>query len=235
MHLGKNIDIENKENLRLELDEAISEIRFCSMTSEEFAALHNLHKGFFTSDESIEIVYIIGKVKDFESEKFNQKPRNYLSTITPLRSYNSYLTQSSLKCDRILRKADVPRSLKTLFQSITLTFICDKKIRLESLVLGIDSRDCKVPSTVEIRHAFFSRRKTANVIKISDEELLISFIEPVIIEPSKFSPNILQFNLEGLKNCKSIFDLKTEVNVDDIYFKFDNEDVFVKYLLFNRA
>lgn len=71
----KNIVADNMRNLRTELGEGLGEVRFRSMSIEEFATLHRTYEGFFTGDESVEIMYMIGKVEGFISERFNQKPR----------------------------------------------------------------------------------------------------------------------------------------------------------------
>lgn len=71
-----NLSTENAENLRTALGSAIAEIRFISMTVEEFAIIHSKFKGFFSADESNEIFCIIGKLKNFKSKRFNQMSRN---------------------------------------------------------------------------------------------------------------------------------------------------------------
>lgn len=70
------IDSENMENLHDMLSDVMAQIRFCSMTVEEFAAIHSKYNGFFTVDETKEIFYMIGKVPNFTSERFNQMARN---------------------------------------------------------------------------------------------------------------------------------------------------------------
>ena len=65
------------------LSDAITQIRFSSMTAEEFAEIHSKYKRFFTNKESIEIFFMIGKLKGFKSKRFNQTPR-IPSSIKPL-------------------------------------------------------------------------------------------------------------------------------------------------------
>lgn len=70
-----NIDETKTENLRAKLGDAITQIRFSSLPLGEFVVRHNTLKGFFTPDESNEIIYMIGKLDGFVSQKFNQTPR----------------------------------------------------------------------------------------------------------------------------------------------------------------
>lgn len=66
---------EDTTNLRNMLGDAIYEIRFASMNVNEFADLHHKLTGFFTGDESLEIIYLIGQVKNNKTQVFNPTPR----------------------------------------------------------------------------------------------------------------------------------------------------------------
>lgn len=70
----KNID-DKIENIRAELDITLREIRFGSMTIDEFLDLNNTHQGFFTPSEFMEIIYIINKFPNFKSDNFYQGVR----------------------------------------------------------------------------------------------------------------------------------------------------------------
>ncbi|XP_055303218.1 BTB/POZ domain-containing protein 3-like [Sitodiplosis mosellana] len=72
----EDMDSGDMEHLHATLFDAITHIRFSSMTAEEFAEIHSKYKGFFTADESCEIFYMIGKLKGYKSQRFNQTPRN---------------------------------------------------------------------------------------------------------------------------------------------------------------
>lgn len=61
--------------LRSALGDAIYEIRFTSMSIEEFASAHKMVEGLFTHDELVEILYMMGRLDGFQSRKFNQKSR----------------------------------------------------------------------------------------------------------------------------------------------------------------
>lgn len=69
------LDDQDVKNLRTVLGDVLYQIRFASMSVEEFTMLHKQHEGLYSFEESIEIFYIIGKLNQFQSQKFNQKQR----------------------------------------------------------------------------------------------------------------------------------------------------------------
>lgn len=72
---SKGINAENMEHLRAELGDFLTQIRFSSMSIEEFVKIHNKYKELFNENEFTEIIYIIGKLEGFKSQRFNQTPR----------------------------------------------------------------------------------------------------------------------------------------------------------------
>lgn len=114
---SKNVNDENVKNLRTELDDVIYEIRFRSITIEEFVQLNSLYD---VPDEMKEIMYIIGNLKDFESSKFNQtvritKKEDQCGTISARRSIH-----------KKKEKNDV-RFLKLLLQRSKETETCSRR------------------------------------------------------------------------------------------------------------
>lgn len=85
-HVNEN----DTKNLREALGNAIYQIRFASMKVEQFVVLHNSLDGFFTHDESMEIIYIIGRLKDFKSQLFANNRRNRYTSprIYPIQQNN---------------------------------------------------------------------------------------------------------------------------------------------------
>lgn len=71
----KDLDINSPTNLRRVLGPAIDQIRFNSLSINQFAKFNALYKGFFTLEEFQEITNIIANLKDFKSKKFNQRSR----------------------------------------------------------------------------------------------------------------------------------------------------------------
>lgn len=70
-----NLNAKNPANLRNVLGDAIYQLRFASMSIEEFAASYKLVEGLFMENEIVEILYMIGQLDGFKSQKFNQTPR----------------------------------------------------------------------------------------------------------------------------------------------------------------
>lgn len=88
----KGLDIENAQNLRTQLGEAVYDIRFGEMTIEEFYIRYSLYEGFFSSQEFQEIASLIA-CKDFNQTKFNRQPR--------IRPEPTKITNDVLICERI--------------------------------------------------------------------------------------------------------------------------------------
>lgn len=86
----KGLDESMPENLRASLGDAIYQIRFASMNAEEFAMLHKSLDGFFTPDEVIEFLYVIGKLKDFEPRMFTNTAIRKLYKL-PLRPQSTII------------------------------------------------------------------------------------------------------------------------------------------------
>lgn len=78
-----NLNAENSENLRTAFGDAIYQIRFSSINTEEFAALYQSVDGLLLADEIVEILYIIGKLKDYKPKKFNETPRTLYKKRKP--------------------------------------------------------------------------------------------------------------------------------------------------------
>lgn len=69
------LDEKDTKNLRDVLGNVIHQIRFASMNIEQFVDLHKSLNGFFTNDEAFDIVYMIGRLKEFKSQWFNHALR----------------------------------------------------------------------------------------------------------------------------------------------------------------
>lgn len=62
-------------SLRHVLGPAVEQIRFNSLTLNQFAKFNATYKKFFTLEEFQEITNIIAELKDFKSKRFNQRSR----------------------------------------------------------------------------------------------------------------------------------------------------------------
>lgn len=165
----KHIDSNQMENLRAELGAAISEIRFCSMTIEEFVVLHKKCDGFFTLEESNEIMLIIGKLPDFKSEKFNQRPR---SQTADLQDESYSVCNRLLPGDARLITSSGPKRIFTIFN-------CNRDIRLKGFATGVS----KGLETVKI---FVNEKLVTKYTVVANEHgFAIMFEEPMDIRREK--------------------------------------------------
>lgn len=73
----KAIDGAKPKNLRDMLGNAIYQIRFGSMTLDEFVERYRKIEGFFEVAEYLEITYMIANLNDFIPQFFNQTPRGF--------------------------------------------------------------------------------------------------------------------------------------------------------------
>lgn len=76
----KGVDDRNGENLRAQLGNAVSKIRFRSMKLCDFVKLYVTYPGFFSDAEFIEITTIISGLVELTSQKFNKTLRKELPT-----------------------------------------------------------------------------------------------------------------------------------------------------------
>lgn len=71
----KHINEKNPRNLRTQLNRVLDCICFGSFNIHKFVELNETYKGFFTTDEFIEITKIIGDLKNFRPKHFNGRIR----------------------------------------------------------------------------------------------------------------------------------------------------------------
>lgn len=143
-----NLDGGKPENLRTALGEAIYQIRFSSFNAEEFANLHTSMEGFFTADEAVEILYMIGKLKGLKSQKFNQTAR----TPPSLEMFDERNTVWSIEIDRFLRKHEKPNAERVEIGRVI--FESHDPIRLYGIALGVrfnQADEYAFPETLTIR------------------------------------------------------------------------------------
>lgn len=113
-----NLDCSKIENLRAQLKDTIHQIRFISMTIEEFAKCINPYSELFTTTELHEIICMIGRVSDFKAKKFNWTPRYYDLQWNKGRD---------LECRRIVLR-DIIRPIEEVEKT---TFTCNRRVLLK--------------------------------------------------------------------------------------------------------
>lgn len=222
--LRRNVDPKKAENLRFELDEVITQIRFGSMTIENFVVRQKNYGGIFSQDETNEIFYLIGQLKGFKSEKFNQTPRNLSKKQSKL--------AACLECSRVLSYKADNRFAEYAMGSI-LSFTCNRSIRLEGFVVGCSDYDSLYLLLVTMNgSSIHIQIKTSSNVNKERNETTITFDEPIDVDA-----NVLIQILFDIKNLKmsTKYELASKVSADNLKFVFPfvNEDNYVTKLLYN--
>ncbi len=200
-------------HLREVLGDAVFQIRFCTMSVEEFASLHKLYAGFFSTDESNEIIYGIGKVNDSSKPGlFNHKPRIPITTTSsPIES-----NPRSLDCSISGNGVAVNRATSEVEK---IAIICDKPILLKGLVVRLEKL---ADISVDIDLGAIQLKKYSATVKLSDNQNRIFFREPVEIKAHERCIITLKsaiFKRTKISGCC----IKSEiVDKNGIWFQFPN-------------
>lgn len=200
-------------HLREALGDAVFQIRFCTMSVEEFASLHKLYAGFFSTDESNEIIYGIGKVNDSSKPGlFNHKPRTPITTTSsPIES-----NARSLECSISGNGVKVNRAPSEVEK---IAIICDKPIVLKGLVVRLEKL---ADITVDINLGARQLKKYPATVKLSDHQNRIFFREPVEIKAHErciITLKSAMFKRSKISGCC----IKSEVvDKNGIWFQFPN-------------
>lgn len=228
----KSADVPKAANLREVLGDAVFQIRFCAMTVEEFASLHKLYAGFFSTNESNEIIYGIGKVNDANTCMFSNKPREPKTTASTLVQSNS---ESTLECVISGNKAKVNRPPNEVEK---IAFICDKPIYLKGLVVRFEKLATDLSVDIDLGSKQL-KRHPANVTMANDENR-ITFGEPVKMEAHERCLITLKSKMFK-QGKKSGYCIKSEiVDNNGIWFQFLNSQygdttltILITNLLYN--
>lgn len=211
-------DVLDKEIVRSHLGGLFYDIRFASMTVEEFAILANMHKSLFTSNEYIDIVQMIA-IPDFQPQIFSKKPRQM--------EWNG---DDAIICNRCVSVASTAGSYNLLLTEIT-TFSTTQPVLLGSfecakLCIYRDKKHCdlraNIPIEVHINEVFDLKRETKNISKIlckqnatigSESDTTITLNKPILIRPGFF----YEIRVAQFPDVHCIYkrELKKEVQIDD--------------------
>lgn len=226
-------DDERPENLRKVLGDTIYQIRFSSINAEEFADLHKSMEGFFKPDETIELLYITTKLKDFKSQKFNLTPRasmtQFKSVAQPSQQPSSnepkeQLPEWSLQCNRFLCLNEHAGKNDASAHSI-FSFNCDKPIRLHGMALGIDSTGANLDGlsmnfNAEVRRLvgpMLSYNLKGKVYDIPRKNEIMIIFEKPIERVTHFSCSFESLTLNNK------LELKSFVEMNGIKFEFSGK------------
>lgn len=217
----QNIDGTKAENIRSVLGDVFFMIRFGVMSTEEFGTIHKLHPGLFTMDESFELFYVTGKVKDAETNSFSKTKRQPKSVLL-----TSIRTTVGV-CDEDLRYGT----------SANFKFTCDKSIHLNGIIIPnpyifLSSTISVDDFTVSVSIGKFKAKNCASKIKKSDEEIILVFDKPIRIRPEQIC--CITINTAPMLSLYRCNDLGFVLEPVDIEFDFPkNGHIPITQLLFN--
>lgn len=197
--------------LRDALGDAVYEIRFCTMTIEEFASIHKTYAGFFKSTESDEIIHGIGKVEDFKNCIFNNKPREPNSSSSG-RFKQNLLMKNSAECE--IRRSD--KAMREPNDCDTIAFICDKPIQLNGFSVCETLRN---PDDLDLMVDLKLGSRILQNHPIQKQGLAITFEEPVDIMPHERCFITLKSKVFAEKKMIGHY-VRSEVMNDSIWFQF---------------
>ncbi|KAG4073815.1 hypothetical protein HA402_001039 [Bradysia odoriphaga] len=225
-----NTDPEEPENLRCELGNIITEIRFASMTIEEFANIHRSNAKFFRKDEINEIIYLIGKVKFYKSRIFNQRPRNSSEKSISIAFSELSLRTNSRECNRVLSYR--PECHINVLAASYMSFYCDHSIRLEGFTVGCSEYE-RFAQPVLTFNGLRNNRRVPSTTKKEENKTIVTFDVPIDVCPYQ-KIGILCTTLEV--KMKGRYEWATNVTMGSVSFMFDNNyannDNFVTGLLY---
>ncbi|XP_031635401.1 uncharacterized protein LOC116348516 [Contarinia nasturtii] len=220
----ENKDPENGVNLRAVLGDAITNIRFGNMTIEEFAEIHSKYDGLFSTDESIEIMYMIGKVNGFKSKRFNQLSRKEFE-------FTVKKVDTIFECDRVSSKSEDRKGLR---REEKIWFYCIKLIKLHGLVIATTNiGDIKILVACSIEHFEYCPKFTTKS-KTDTNETIITFDQPIFCTNSCF----IHLERDSWWNNKDGYYVKDTIESHGTHFIFNRVDPdgsvsFVKRILYS--
>ncbi|XP_037026519.1 BTB/POZ domain-containing protein 3-like isoform X2 [Bradysia coprophila] len=203
------LDSENVEELRKILTDEnlpgqlLHQIRFGAMTIKEFMNYYKNYKQLFTEDERDEILYMIGKVNNFEPKRFNDESR-----LVP---YKEWCEEDSIVCYRTSR-ANEKESFRfgineTVFSTDRLFllggFSCGSLLEKKSNVTENDQQPdekCVTTSVSLIRKRAIGDKVGKTLFNTTEkltfkakEEAFVILHRPVMIKPTFFYEIQLDF------------------------------------------
>ncbi|XP_037052230.1 BTB/POZ domain-containing protein 2-like [Bradysia coprophila] len=225
-----NTDPEEAENLRIELDNIITEIRFRSMTIEEFANIHRSNGQFFSPDEINEIIYLIGKVKSYKSAIFNQRPRNSSEKTISIACSELSLRTNRRECNRVLSYS--PVYYTSFLATSYMSFYCDHSIRLEGFTVGCSEYE-RVAEPVLTFNGLRNNRRIPSMMKKEINKTIVTFDKPIDVSPNQKIGILCSITDITVKR---IYEWAAGVSMGSVSFMFDNNNVnndnFVTALLY---
>lgn len=210
------------------LGDLFYEIRFASMTIQEFCALATVHESKLQPEDFMAITHIIGKSECIQSNtKFNRMPRQAKWNVAAIMRCNRELGYT------IPRRIPLDTEEDTVFSVNTPlllgSFMCAKivvggyhcRVLLSPLPFHVEISETK--DLVNVNAKILSTMTVD--LQSTDTHILLT--QPILIRPRHFYKiSIKKFPEE---HCFFSQDLKTEVQLDaDIMVKFHNDRAAAK-------
>lgn len=221
----RNKEPTNAANLRSKLKNSIYQIRFGSMTSEEFASCIHKYPDIFSANELREIICMITGNNGFWPKQFNWNQRHYDRNILYENRGHRF------QCVRYTSKID-DRNY-TVRQEETTSFTCNRRVLLNGF--SCERRDVTIVEPI-ILHILVQKSRGggenerctrvdslhyAYKESIKSYEAHYDLRNAIILQPGYIYSIKIERQLEINNNVISRLKMKSKVRVDhDIVFKF---------------
>lgn len=138
--------------LRDVLGSLLYQIRFGTMSFEEFISCYKAHKDLFTDAERDEILFTIGNLAEFSARLFNDEPRG-----APYRKWDE---KTAVECNRVLTEVNTGTFH---FGNYSTEFSCSSAVLLGGFycVCLVGMAGCPIAEKYVTAHISIARKKTA--------------------------------------------------------------------------
>lgn len=214
---SNGLDASNHQHLRRALGSAIFNIRFGTMTIEEFMRCYQLYKNIFSDAERDGILYAIGNVVDPKSSQFNDEPRDIL--------FKKWDDSTSIECDRVLFEKLGNKS-NILFVSETTTFSCNQPCLLGTIYCGALAREKGCDNSVRAEVVIIRKRqlndtvgktllaKTHTFLCTTKQQAFFKLQQAIKIRPDFFYEIQLHFKGEFREHFYGFYGFNNLVQLD---------------------
>lgn len=224
----KAIDAKQPENLRAELGDAIYQVRFGSMTTMDFIASYEPIRGFFSPDEFYDVMCIIGSLKGFKSDKFNQTPRGLCLS----------LLNCDFECKRILHFRNPDHVLNLFEEGIDFKF--SEQVKVIGFALSTpfpieNPNEFRISIKIPPFGSSFLLKYTVLHSNLEDEKI-VCFKKPIAMSVSeRMYVRMTRFDDATKPQIfKQIYELTNEVKINDVTVTFNGNFPIITRVFFNR-
>lgn len=215
-------------SLRAQLQDAVYQIRFGSMTMVDFKSCIRSYKELFTAKELHEIICMIGKRKKYKSKQFNWIPR----------SYDVNRDRYTFKCLQYTNTKDQHEYV--ILDEETTTFTCSRRVLLKGFTceMSIQSNRMQTMNVCiyEQRCGYDVTNQRSNTTKqiqfvyIGSCEASFELVDAILLRPDFIYSIHTTCHRSTQEHRSSPLALKTKVRVDhDIIFKFTERGIVTSF------